>query len=171
MEKLGLRKERKKTTKKSIFADVWQERGAFYGENGCLRKEGKTNEHVASPLRSLHEVHVLSAIPMRMLFELAAHLHHHRRARVVHPLTQDSLLAVSPGAPHTLDVDLTKSGGVAYAVRYAWAGDCCSENPPSSAACSALRAALCGTRATRISQPVRGTSTLHVHTMPQIVRT
>ena len=44
-------------------------------------------------------------------------------------------VAVSASSPNALEVDLTRSGGVAYAVRYGWEGDCCSENPPTSDAC------------------------------------
>ncbi|KAL1496899.1 hypothetical protein AB1Y20_014479 [Prymnesium parvum] len=36
---------------------------------------------------------------------------------------------------HTVEVDLAKSGGVAYAIRYAWEGDCCSEDPPHDGPC------------------------------------
>ena len=36
-----------------------------------------------SATRTLGELHVLSGIPMPTLFHLAAHLYHHRKARVV----------------------------------------------------------------------------------------
>lgn len=36
---------------------------------------------------------------------------------------------IKEATTHSITIDLAKSGGVAYAVRYAWAGkDCCSEN-------------------------------------------
>eukprot|EP00658_Telonema_sp_P-2_P024268 TRINITY_DN19753_c0_g1_i3.p1 TRINITY_DN19753_c0_g1~~TRINITY_DN19753_c0_g1_i3.p1 ORF type:complete len:493 (-),score=82.52 TRINITY_DN19753_c0_g1_i3:240-1718(-) len=44
-------------------------------------------------------------------------------------------MKADPTAPNKLLVDLAKTGGVAYAVRYAWQGDCCSENPPTSGPC------------------------------------
>ena len=44
-------------------------------------------------------------------------------------------VAVSSSSPNALGVDLSKTGGAAFAVRYGWDGDCCSENPPTSDAC------------------------------------
>jgi hypothetical protein len=38
-------------------------------------------------------------------------------------------------SPDEVVVDLTRSGGVAYAIRYAWTGDCCSSHPPTSDPC------------------------------------
>eukprot|EP00911_Craspedida_sp_UC1_P000800 UC1_evm1s612 len=38
--------------------------------------------------------------------------------------------------PNEVVVDLRKTGGrVAHGIRYAWTGDCCTENPPSSQGC------------------------------------
>ena len=38
---------------------------------------------------------------------------------------------IAVGAAGEVVLDLAKAGGVANAVRYAWTGDCCSENPPT----------------------------------------
>ena len=45
-------------------------------------------------------------------------------------------VSVALGAkPNQLIVDLSATNGTAHAIRYAWAGDCCSENPPTSGPC------------------------------------
>ena len=38
-------------------------------------------------------------------------------------------------APNEIVVDLTRSNGTAFAIRYGWTGDCCSEHPPTSDPC------------------------------------
>eukprot|EP00434_Breviolum_minutum_P007446 symbB.v1.2.006568.t1/scaffold392.1/size213825/4 len=42
---------------------------------------------------------------------------------------------VQQESPTSLTVDLSKTQGVAFGLRYAWKGDCCDERPPSGAAC------------------------------------
>lgn len=53
-------------------------------------------------------------------------------------------VAVDPASPRTITVDLARSGGVAFGIRYAWQGDCCSENPPTSAPCPIASCPLMG---------------------------
>lgn len=43
---------------------------------------------------------------------------------------------VQQESPTSLTVDLSKTQGVAFGLRYAWKGDCCDERPPSGAACT-----------------------------------
>ncbi|KAL1523012.1 hypothetical protein AB1Y20_017974 [Prymnesium parvum] len=52
----------------------------------------------ANPLRSFEQLHAETGIPMPMILRLAAHLRHWRKMRVIHPLTQDSVLCIQPGA-------------------------------------------------------------------------
>ena len=67
-----------------------------------------------SPLRSLQEVHLLTAIPLPALFRLASHLHQHRKARLVHTLTQDSVLAVHPRAHVCAESPLGRAFAAAF---------------------------------------------------------
>ena len=39
------------------------------------------------------------------------------------------------GGANEVVLDLSKTNGTVFAVRYAWTGDCCSESPPSSKPC------------------------------------
>lgn len=48
------------------------------------------------------------------------------------------------GANDALTIDLTKTNGVAYAIRYGWTGDCCSENPPKDGPCPLASCPLMG---------------------------
>lgn len=68
----------------------------------------------ASPLCSLHELHVLTAIPLPLLFRLASHLHAWRRARIIFTITQDSWLAVHPRAPLAADSPLGRAFAAAF---------------------------------------------------------
>ena len=38
-------------------------------------------------------------------------------------------------APNELVVDLARANGTAFAIRYGWTGDCCSEHPPTADPC------------------------------------
>ena len=38
-------------------------------------------------------------------------------------------------SPNEIVVDLSRTNGTAFAIRYGWTGDCCSENPPTSDPC------------------------------------
>jgi hypothetical protein len=43
---------------------------------------------------------------------------------------------IAPGnEPNEIVVDLARANGTAFAIRYGWTGDCCSEHPPTSAPC------------------------------------
>ena len=53
-------------------------------------------------------------------------------------------MALSPSTPHEVQVDLSKAGGVAFAIRYAWQGDCCSEDPPHDGPCPLASCPLMG---------------------------
>eukprot|EP00937_MAST-01D_sp_MAST-1D-sp2_P001167 g1167.t1 len=53
---------------------------------------------------------------------------------------------VAPGAAaNEVVLDLARTNGTAFAVRYAWTGDCCSENPPTSEPCPVASCPLMGT--------------------------
>ena len=51
---------------------------------------------------------------------------------------------LAANADGTVTVDLAKSNGVAFAIRYGWAGDCCSERPPTSDPCPIASCPLMG---------------------------
>ena len=63
---------------------------------------------------------MLTAISLPTLFRLASHLHQHRKARVVHTLTQDTVLAVHPHATLSNDSPLA----VAFAASFGRAEVC-----------------------------------------------
>ncbi|CAE7907902.1 SIAE [Symbiodinium sp. KB8] len=51
--------------------------------------------------------------------------------------TQTTWVAVdvTSAGPSSITVDLTKSGGKAFAIRYAWQGDCCDQRDPTGEPC------------------------------------
>eukprot|EP00038_Savillea_parva_P025920 m.50173 g.50173 ORF g.50173 m.50173 type:complete len:698 (-) comp7211_c0_seq2:133-2226(-) len=55
-----------------------------------------------------------------------------------YPVNESAWIAVDiteGSAPNEVVVDLSRAGGAAFAIRYGWKGDCCSENPPSADPC------------------------------------
>ena len=56
--------------------------------------------HAANPLRSLEQLADETGIPMSMILTLATHLQQWNKVRIIHPLTEDSVLCVRPQAPH-----------------------------------------------------------------------
>ena len=56
--------------------------------------------HAANPLRSLEQLADETGIPMPMIFALSTHLQQWNKVRIIHPLTQDSVLCVQPDAPY-----------------------------------------------------------------------
>eukprot|EP00041_Stephanoeca_diplocostata_P041816 m.9016 g.9016 ORF g.9016 m.9016 type:complete len:214 (+) comp6809_c0_seq1:45-686(+) len=63
------------------------------------------------------------------------------------PVLQNSWVAVDIAEgtnPNEIVVDLSKTNGTAYAIAYAWTGDCCSENPPTSGSCPLASCPLMG---------------------------
>lgn len=56
-------------------------------------------------------------------------------------------------APNELVLDLSRTGGVAYAIRYAWTGDCCSEDPPTSDPCPLASCPVMGTQSNLPANP------------------
>ena len=55
--------------------------------------------HAANPLRSLEQLADETGIPMPKIFALSTHLQQWNKVRIIHPLTQDSVLCVQPDAP------------------------------------------------------------------------
>ena len=53
-------------------------------------------------------------------------------------------MTMRQGTTNTLDVNLTTTSGKAFGVRYAWQGDCCSEDPPTSKSCPIASCPLMG---------------------------
>jgi len=56
-------------------------------------------------------------------------------------------------APNEVVVDLARSNGVAFAIRYAWEGDCCTENPPTSDPCPVATCPLMGSASNLPANP------------------
>lgn len=56
-----------------------------------------------NPLRSLEQLADETGITMQMMFGLVEHMLQWGKVRVIHPLTQDSVLSVHPQAPHEPD--------------------------------------------------------------------
>lgn len=51
---------------------------------------------------------------------------------------------VQQASPTSLSVDLSKTQGVAFGIRYAWTGDCCDKRPATGAACPIASCPLMG---------------------------
>ena len=60
---------------------------------------------------------------------------------------------VSGANPNEVVVDLARTNGTAFAIRYGWTGDCCSENPPSSEPCSPASCPIVGTTSALPANP------------------
>ena len=55
--------------------------------------------HAANPLRSLEQLADETGIAMPMLSSLTTHLKHWGKVRLIHPLTEHSVLSIRPDAP------------------------------------------------------------------------
>ena len=71
-------------------------------------------------------------------------------------------------APNEIVVDLARSNGVAFAIRYAWEGDCCTENPPDLGPVPGGDVPAHGLRQQLAGEPVRGA---HRRRQVQVCRT
>jgi len=71
----------------------------------------------ATPLRSLHELHVETGIAMPMIFKLALHLQRWHKMRLVLPLNDETLFCVHPDASLSLSSVAARDFAAAFAPR------------------------------------------------------